>query len=100
MRSDGKPNCQARRKSGEPCKGLAVAGTDRCRMHAGRRGSQQKAVGRVAAEVMAWGLTDAKVDPAETLLRLLAQSARRAALYADLLEQQYDGTGDMGSALA
>lgn len=43
-------------------------------------------------EVTAWGLADEKVDAGETLLRLLAQSSRRAALYADLLERQYEGT--------
>lgn len=42
------------------------------------------------AELMNWGPADIKEDPGEVLLRLVAQSSRRVALYADLLQQQYD----------
>lgn len=42
------------------------------------------------AALMNWGPTDTKEDPGEVLLRLVAQSSRRVALYAGLLQQQYD----------
>jgi hypothetical protein len=44
----------------------------------------------VRAELASWGLNDSTEDPGEVLLRLVTQSAHRAAFYADLLEQQYD----------
>lgn len=46
------------------------------------------------AEVQSWGLDAPGVDPGETLLRLLAQAAARAARYADLLQAAYDGADD------
>jgi hypothetical protein len=54
----------------------------------------------VRAELTAWGLTDAKVDPGETLLRLVAQSARRAQFYASLLERAYAGDDGVPAELA
>jgi hypothetical protein len=88
-RPTGSRGCVARTRAGDLCDGIAILGTNTCRMHAGRSAAVTKAKGAVATEVAAWGLTDPTVDPAETLLRLLTQSARRAALYADLLERQY-----------
>jgi hypothetical protein len=44
----------------------------------------------VRAEVAKWGLQDITEDPGEVLLRLVTQSSRRAALYASLLEEQYE----------
>lgn len=44
----------------------------------------------VKAALVDWGPTDTKEDPGEILLRLVAQSSRRVALYSDLLQQQYD----------
>lgn len=99
MRPAGGRLCGGRRKNGEACGGAAITGTDRCRMHAGRRGRAAKAAGAVAREVSAWGLTDETVDPAETLLRLLAQSRRRADLYADLLQKAFDGDPDFPAEL-
>lgn len=98
-RSDGRPSCGLTRRNGQPCKGLAIAGTNRCRMHSGKTGKRAKAQGAVVVELSRWGLTDAKVDPAETLLRLLAQSRRRADLYAGLLQQAFDGDPDFPADL-
>lgn len=63
-------------------------------MHSGKSGKKAKALGAVVREVQAWGLTDEQVDPATTLLRLLAQSARRAARYGELLRMAFDGDPD------
>lgn len=41
------------------------------------------------AEVVSSGLGDSTVDPGETLLRLVTQSAARAERYAMLLEEAY-----------
>lgn len=90
-RPAGRGGCSRKARSGNLCNGVAITGTDTCRMHAGRRTADVKAKGAVAVELAAWGLTDHTVDPGVTLLRLLAQSSRRAALYADLLERQYQG---------
>ncbi len=46
-----------------------------------------KANAAVRAEVMRWGLGDTTVDPAQVLLRLLTQSARRADRYAEEIER-------------
>lgn len=53
------------------------------------------------AELLEWGLTDTVEDPGTILLRLVSQSSRRVALYADLLEQQYakSGTGELTTTL-
>lgn len=98
-RSDGRPSCGLTRRNGEPCKGLAIAGTQRCRMHSGKSGKKAKAQGAVVVELSRWGLTDETVDPAVTLLRLLAQSKRRADLYADLLQKAFDGDPDFPAEL-
>lgn len=71
-----------------PCGNFAVRGTTVCAMH-GAKAPQVRARAAVIAEVQSWGLGDTTVDPGETLLRLVSQSAQRATLYAGLLEQQY-----------
>jgi hypothetical protein len=60
-------------------------------MHSGKTGKRAKALGAVVVELSRWGLVDETVDPATTLLKLLAQSSRRAGLYADLLQKAFDG---------
>lgn len=49
-------------------------------------------------EVMRWGLGDTKVDPGETLLRLLSQSAARVARLSLLLEEAYDAAGRLSTS--
>lgn len=68
-------------------------------MHSGKTGKRAKAQGAVVVELSRWGLTDETVDPAETLLRLLAQSRRRADLYAELLQKAFDGDPDFPAEL-
>jgi hypothetical protein len=63
-------------------------------MHSGKTGRRAKAEGAIVRQLSAWGLADELVDPATTLLRLLSQSSRRAALYADLLQAAFDGSPD------
>jgi hypothetical protein len=58
-------------------------------MHGGRAPQVRKKA-LVRAEIMAWGLNDEQVDPGETLLRLVAQSARRASHYAQLLQADFE----------
>lgn len=70
-----------------------------CGVHGGRA-PQVRARALVRAEVSSWGLTDEHVDPGETLLRLVSQSARRANLYAGLLERAYDAAGRLHAAVA
>jgi hypothetical protein len=50
----------------------------------------REAKAAVRAEVFNWGLGDTTVDPGETLLRLVTQSAARAERYAQLLEEAYE----------
>lgn len=80
--------CTASNNRGGKCKRPAVQGALVCRYHGGNA-PQVRRRAAVVAELSAWGLSDATEDPGEVLLRLVTQSARRAAFYADLLEQQY-----------
>lgn len=83
------PRCRVVKYNGEPCKQNAIDGGTVCWSHGGAAPhvATRAAVRAAAAE---WGPTDTKEDPGEILLRLVAQSARRAALYADLLQEQYE----------
>lgn len=95
MRGDGPMRgprgCTARTKAGQPCHGQAVDGTDRCRMHAGRKLAEHKARGAVVVELRNWGLRETELrDPGEQMLRLVAQSSDRAEFYAALLQEAYE----------
>lgn len=81
-------NCTATTSAGNPCGKRAAQGATVCHSH-GARAPQVAKRAIVRAELEAWGLTDQTVDPGVMLLRLVAQSARRAARYADLLEADY-----------
>lgn len=48
---------------------------------------------------MAWGLGDTTVDPSETLLRLISQSASRVRRYADELERLVEESPNLRDAL-
>jgi hypothetical protein len=82
--------CKATSKrTGKQCKNWAIKGGEVCRNHGGAAPAV-KAKASIRAEVMAWGLGDIHVDPGETLLRLVSQSAARAEMYARLLEEAYE----------
>lgn len=94
-----KPRCKARRTNGQRCCAYPLQGADVCRAHGGAAPQVRAAAARRTAErktqaaldriMHVFGPNDSRVDPVHTLARLLAQSARRAEFYADLLEQQY-----------
>jgi hypothetical protein len=73
----------------QQCKARAIPGGTVCRWHGGAA-SQVKVKAAIRAEVLNWGLGDVHVDPGETLLRLVSQSAARAEMYARLLEEAYE----------
>jgi hypothetical protein len=75
--------------NGGKCKAHPMKGCEVCVSHGGKAPQVRKKAA-VRHEVMSWGLTDQLEDPSEVLLRLVAQSSRRASLYAGLLEQAYD----------
>lgn len=81
-----------------PCDNTAVAGGTVCTMHGGAA-PQVAAKAAVRAEVQAWGLGDATVDPGEILLRLVSQSARRAERYAAELEAHVAESDNLRAAL-
>jgi hypothetical protein len=84
----GKPK---HNRAGGLCAQRVVDGTTACRNHGGRPLKELKAKGAVVVELRKWGLTGAElVDPGETLLRLVSQSAARCELYARLLGEAYD----------
>jgi len=68
------------------CNAWSIKGGTVCNKHGGSA-PQVKAKAAVRAELMTWKLGDALDDPAETLLRLITQSRRRADALADELEQ-------------
>jgi hypothetical protein len=87
---DERVQCKATsRQTGERCKNKSILGGTTCRFHGGAAPAV-KAKAAVRAEVMAWGLTDATVDPSEVLLRLVTQSAARAQRYSQLLEEAFE----------
>lgn len=91
------PRCTSRKKNGDPCQGWRVAGSDKCRRHLFNPRARAKAA--VRAEVIAWGLDAPTVDPGETLLKLVSQSAARVQRYADELEQLVAESPSLRSAL-
>lgn len=66
-----------------------MRGATVCGKHGGMAPNVRKRA-IVRAELAEWGLADTTEDPGELLLRLVAQSARRAAYYAELLRQQQE----------
>jgi hypothetical protein len=79
---------------GRPCEAWPVKGALVCIAHGGGA-PQVQAKARVRVELMSWGLDAQTVDPGETLLRLVSQSAARAERYArelfDKLADDEDG---------
>lgn len=84
-----KGTCTGTTKAGAQCRRSPIAGARVCGLHGGAA-PQVRAKAVVRAELMNWGLDSPTVDPGETLLKLVSQSAARAAHYASLLEQAYD----------
>lgn len=92
----GQRLCGAKTRGGTLCKGIALRGATRCRMHLGNPEARARAAIRV--EMQEWGLSGADVDPAETLLKLVACSARRSEHYAMLIGQAYEAAERLASA--
>lgn len=86
----GARGATCRKTDGTPCPNHPRKGTSPPVCSAHMPNPVARANAAVRAEVQAWRLDDATVDPGQTLLRLLSQSASRAALYGLLLEQQYE----------
>lgn len=88
----------SQRCNSENCKAWAMKGGTVCRVHGGSA-PQVKAKAAVRAELMQWRIGDALDDPAETMLRLITQSRRRADALADELEQLISETPLLRDAL-
>lgn len=95
LNSFGAVKCTANNKAGAPCGKAAIRGTQppRCDRHSGKTRARAKAEGQVRLELAHWGVDDQIVDPAEQFLKLIAQSARRAAHYAELLVADFMDRG-------
>lgn len=88
------------KQDGLPCGAQVIPGTKGCRWHAGKRPDAARAQGAVVKEIREWGLGDSTVDPGETLLRLVTQSAWRAGKYAGEIEHMVaEAGGDLRKAL-
>jgi hypothetical protein len=89
-----------RNNRGEPCGANVIKGTTGCRRHAGKRPEKAKAEGAVVTELRRWGLTSQVdlVDPGQTLLKLVTQSASRADFLAGLLGDAYDAAERLAAA--
>jgi hypothetical protein len=81
--------CKATSRTGNRCRNKAIPGGTVCRFHGGAS-PHVASRAAVRAEVFSWGLGDTTVDPGETLLRLVTQSAARAEMYARLLQEAFD----------
>ena len=73
--------CTGQTKAGNPCKSPAIHGGTVCWKHGGAA-PQVRAKSEIRYELSQWVMGDAVDDPAETLLRLITQSRRRADAYA------------------
>lgn len=86
-RTDGRRTCGAQTRSGGRCKGLAMAGQDRCRMHGGsspqaKRKAEQRLVEQTARATLAdLDHTEPVTDPFAALEDLAGQAKR----FADIL---------------
>ena len=78
--------CSGTNRQGQPCRLNAIDGGTVCWRHGGKA-PQVRAKAAVRAELMSWGLDAPTVDPGETLLKLVSQSAARAQRYATEIEQ-------------
>lgn len=83
------------RCASKDCKNHAMHGGTVCDSHGGKA-PQVRRKAAVRAELIAWGLNDTTEDPGDVLLRLVTQSAHRAALYSDMLQEQY-AQADLGA---
>lgn len=72
------------------CRALILTGLKACKRHCGISLAKAKAKGAIVMEVRRWGLGDTTVDPGETLLRLVSQSAARVEMYSRLLQDAFD----------
>lgn len=81
--------CRGHNKVGKPCGNWPIRGGTVCTVHGGKAPRVAKKA-LVRAELETWGLGDSKVDPGETLLRLVSQSAARVELYGQLLRDAYE----------
>jgi hypothetical protein len=81
-----------RNRAGERCSAQVIDGTHNCRSHPGMPLAKLRAKGAVVVELRNWGLTSQTdlVDPGETLLKLVTQSAARADMYAGFLAAAVD----------
>lgn len=83
--------CGAKCRTGY-CTQHPIAGTTRCRMHAGKSLDTWKAKGNVVVELRRWGLDrhDELRNPGETLLKLVTQSAERVAILSHALAEAFE----------
>lgn len=85
--------CVARNRAGNQCGNYAIPGGTVCLVHGGAT-SHIASKAKVRAELESWGLDAPKVDPGETLLKLVSQSAARAERYAAELFGKLDADED------
>jgi len=85
--------CAKRGKTVPVCHGIAIAGIDACRMHAGQRAEVAKAKGEA---VSAWSALHGTptVSATEAVLGMLQMSWARVHLYAGLLQRQVQEAQD------
>lgn len=95
----GKGGCTGHRHGGDLCDGNAIEGTDKCRMHPGKKIAKLKAEGQVRTDLLRWVEGTPLVDPAEQYLRLITQSAMRAQAYSAELDGIVDQAGSLNKAL-
>jgi hypothetical protein len=90
--------CTAHTAAGNACKLDAIRGALVCHKHGGSA-PHVKANAAVRAEVMHWGLDSPTVDPGETLLKLVSQSAARVQRISTEIEQLVNDSPSLHEAL-
>lgn len=90
--------CTAHTTAGNACKLDAIRGGFVCHKHGGGA-PHVKANAAIRLDLRSWGLDAPTVDPGETLLKLVSQSAARAQRYAAELEEMVADQPSLREAL-
>jgi len=80
--------CSARRKDGQPCRGAAMRGIDKCRMHAGKRSAAVKLQADAAD-----ALARLDVPPVEDPLSELAKVCGQVLAWKDSMAEKVNDLG-------
>lgn len=75
--------CTKHRTDGQPCRAIAIPGTDACDNHSGRDKATHRARGQIVLALRKWNADDIPEDPALLALKLMTITSWRQQAYED-----------------